>query len=213
MSALLDELNGAVVAGDMEKAVRLTEQALSEGESPTYIINYGLVPAMKTVGDLFSCHEFFVPEMLMSARAMKAALALLRPRLAQTSNTTAGVVVIGTVKDDLHDIGKNLVANLLEGAGFQVIDLGINVPSQRFVEEARAADARIIALSCLLTTTMMGIPRTIKAIEDAGLRGKVKILVGGPPVTNEFAMSVRADGYAPDAASAVVKAKELLGIT
>ncbi len=206
----LEQIRAHVIEGQAKPVVPLVEQALQEGVAPEKILHDGLIDAMQEVGRLFEEGEYFVPEMLISARAMKAGLELLKPHLVDSGVPSLGRIVIGTVKGDLHDIGKSLVAMMFEGAGFEVIDLGVDVPPERFIEELNRG-AQILAMSALLTTTMPGMKRTIEAIEQAGLRDRTLIMVGGAPVTAGFAKEIGADGYAPDASSAVRKAHELLG--
>lgn len=201
----------AVLDGDAEAAQTGVKAALEAGVSPAEILNRACIPAMTEVGRLFEEGEKFVPEMLISARAMKAAVALLKPYLAQADVRSVGKAVLGTVAGDLHDIGKNLVAMMLEGTGFEVIDLGTDVSPQRFVEAVREHTPDILGMSALLTTTMPAMKNTIEALAEAGLRERVKVLVGGAPVTQEFADRIGADGYAPDASSAARRAKELIG--
>ncbi|RME96480.1 MAG: cobalamin-binding protein [Verrucomicrobia bacterium] len=200
----------AVINGDDKTARAITEKALAEGADPLALVNEYMVPAMDEVGRRFECNEYFVPELLLSARAMKAALELLRPLLVKSGQQSAGRVVIGTVKGDLHDIGKNLVAAMLEGGGFEVIDLGVNVPPEKFVEAVREKDAQIVAMSALLTTTMPSMKTTIDALKEAGLRDKVKVIVGGAPLTEKFAQEIGADGYSETAPGAVALAREKL---
>jgi len=177
---------------------------------PLALVNECMSPAMDEVGRRFECNEYFVPELLLSARAMKSALELIRPLLAARGAQSKGRIVIGTVKGDLHDIGKNLVAALLEGGGFEVIDLGVNVPPEKFVATVREKDAQVVALSALLTTTMLSMKTTIDAIKDAGMRDRVKVLVGGAPVTKKFADEIGADGYSENAAGAVSLARQTM---
>ena len=201
-----------MVAGNAKKIKDLVEQALKEGISPKDILDEALIPGMAIVGEKFKVGEYFIPEVLVAARAMNAGVKLIEPFLSQVGKGYAGKVVIGTVLGDIHDIGKNLVAMMLRGAGFQVIDLGLNVPPEKFVERAKSESADIVAMSALLTTTMLAMKDTICAIEQADMRNKVKIMIGGAPVTQKYAEEIGADGYAPDAATAVLKAKELLNI-
>ena len=203
-------LSEAVITGDAKTAHTLTEQALAEGADPLRLVNECLVPAMDEVGRRFECSEYFVPELLISARAMKAALELLRPRLTAQGAKPAGRVAIGTVKGDLHDIGKNLVASLLEGGGFEVIDLGVNVSPEKFIDTVREKNANIIAMSALLTTTMPAMRATIEALRRAGVRDQVKVLVGGAPITQKYAQEIGADGYSENAVGAVALAKQAL---
>lgn len=198
-----------VVEGDNTSVQQNVQEALGAGIGASAILNEGLIPAMAEVGRLFEEGEYFVPEMLISARAMKGAMATLKPYLLQGDVKYAGKVVIGTVKGDLHDIGKNLVSLMLEGAGFQVSDLGSDVSPEKYVAAIREHDANIVAMSALLTTTMVNMKSTIAAIEESGLRDKVKVMIGGAPVTDSFAKQIGADGYAPDASRAVAVAKAL----
>ena len=183
---------------------------LDNGHDPEPILKKALIPAMDEVGDLFQKGEYFLPEMLIAARAMKRGLAVLQPRLTATGVQPEGKVVVGTVKGDLHDIGKNLVAMALEGAGMEVIDLGIDVPADKFVESIREHEPMVIGISALLTTTMVAMGETLKAIEEAGERGKVKIMVGGAPVTQKFADEIGADFYGEDPAAGKSYVKGLL---
>jgi len=208
----LESIYDAVLNGDAKKAAAETEAALKAGIKAEDILHKACIPAMAEVGRLFEEGEKFVPEMLISARAMQAAMNILRPELVKADVKTLGKVVIGTVQGDLHDIGKNLVKMMLEGAGFEVIDLGVDVSAQKFVDTAREQNADIIGLSALLTTTMPGMKTTIEALKEAGLHGKIKVMIGGAPITQDYADEIGADGYAPDASSAVRKAKQLLGI-
>lgn len=205
-------LKESVIKGDAKSARSLTEQALASGAEPLQLLNDYLVPAMNEVGRRFECNEFFVPELLLAARAMKASLELLRPILAQRGTEPVGRAVVGTVKGDLHDVGKNLVVSLLEGGGFEVFDLGVNVPPEKFVAAAREKNAQIVGLSALLTTTMPSMKLTIDAFRAAGLRDQVKILVGGAPVTQRFADDIGADGYGENAPMAVALARKCLGL-
>jgi len=208
----LDALKDAVINGDAKGCTLLTEVAIQAGHSPQKILTEALVPAMQVVGDKFRCNEVYVPEVLVAARAMKKSLGLLKPLLTQTGAKPVGTAVIGTVKGDLHDIGKNLVGMMLEGAGFEVIDLGADVAPDKFVQAAKDTRAQIVGISTLLTTTMLGMKDVLHALERAELRSKVKVMVGGAPVTQSFADELGADGYGESAAEAVDKAKELLGI-
>lgn len=206
----LNQLSDAIINGNADAARSITEQALKEGVEPIKIVNEYMIPAMNEVGRRYDCNEYFVPELLVSARAMKACLELVRPLLTGSGVKSAGRVVIGTVKGDLHDIGKNLVAAMLEGGGFEVIDLGVNVSPEKFVEAVRQNDANIVAMSALLTTTMPAMKTTIEALKQAGIREKVKVLVGGAPITQKFADEIGADGYSENAPGAVSLAKKLL---
>jgi corrinoid protein of di/trimethylamine methyltransferase len=206
----LDKLHEAVIEGDWKTAAAVTRAAIAAGAAPLAIVTGYLVPAMDEVGRRFECEEYFVPEMLLSARAMKASMEIVRPLLAAAGAEPAGRVAIGTVKGDLHDIGKNLVASMLEGGGFEVIDLGADVAPRRFVEAVATRNANLVALSALLTVTMPAMKTTIDALEAAGLRGKVKIMVGGAPVTAQYAHAIGADGYGESAATAVALARKLV---
>ena len=210
--AILQELADALVAGNANKVKELTEKALADGMSAGQIIKEGLIPGMAVVGERFKKNEIYVPEVLIAARAMQAGLGIVKPLLTEAEAAERlGTVCIGTVKGDLHDIGKNLVAMMLEGAGFEVIDLGVDVPPEKFVEAVKEHNANYVALSALLTTTMVNMKETIQALTDAGLRESVKVLVGGAPVTQAFADDIGADGYAPDSGTAVDVAKKLIG--
>lgn len=210
MSETIDLIFDSVLDGNDEALNRHISAALKADISPEIILNEGMIAAMDEVGRLFEEGEYFVPEMLVSASAMKAGLTLLKPYLAQSNFEPLGVVVLGTVAGDLHDIGKNLVGMMLEGAGLSVIDLGTDVPAGKFVDVVRETDVDIIGLSALLTTTMSSIKATIDGLEEAGFRNKTKVIVGGAPLTLEFAEKIGADGYAPDASKAVALVKSLL---
>jgi corrinoid protein of di/trimethylamine methyltransferase len=197
------KLYDAVLNGDQKTAVEVTREALAAGAAPMELITGYMVPAMDKVGSLFESEEYFVPELLLSARAMKGSLELLRPLLAASGAEPAGRVVIGTVKGDLHDIGKNLVASMLEGAGFEVTDLGADVAPEKFIAAVEEKKANIVCLSALLTVTMPAMKTTIEAFKSAGVRDKVKIMVGGAPVTEQFAHEIGADGYSDNASAAV----------
>lgn len=203
-------LYDAIVAGDAEKTRALVESALAERADPLDLVNLCMSPAMDEVGCRFERSEYFVPDLLLSARAMKAGMELIRPLLTAHGIEPVGKVVIGTVKGDLHDIGKNLVAVLLEGAGFEVHDLGVNVPPEKFLAEIKGQNAQILALSALLTTTMLSMKGPIAALQAAGLRQDVRVLVGGAPVTREFAEQIGADAYGANAVEAVAAARELV---
>lgn len=207
----LKALAEAIINGKRDDAVKLTQEAIDEGLSAEAILNDGLVAGMAVVGEKFKNNEFYVPEVLIAARAMKAAMELLRPLLVESGVEPKGTVVIGTVRGDLHDIGKNLVAMMLEGGGFRVVDLGVDVAPEAFVEAVKENNAQIVGLSALLTTTMPAMKDTIEAFKEAGIRDQVAIMIGGAPVTQDYADEIGADGYAPDAASAVDKAQELVG--
>lgn len=202
----------AVVRGDMPAAESGVQEAVGEGTAPEKVLNEGLIKAMGEVGTRFEAGEFFVPEMLIAARAMKAGIAVLRPLLAEAGIEPVGKVVIGTVSGDLHDIGKNLVGLMLEGAGFEVIDAGTDVSADSFVEAVQNEQPQLLGLSALLTTTMPGAIEVIQKLNEANIRDSVKVMVGGAPVTQAYADQIEADGYASDAASASRKAKELLGL-
>ena len=206
--SLLDNLRQNVIDGSADEVEGLVKQAIDQGLPPDRILNEGLISAMAEVGQLFERGEFYVPEMLIAARAMKAGLALLRPRLAEANVQAIGKVVIGTVQGDLHDIGKNLVGMMLEGAGFEVIDLGTDVSPQKFVEAVQAHQPDLIGCSALLTTTMPKMKVVVEALKDAGLRDNVKVMIGGAPVTDKYAAEIGADIYASDAASAATRAKQ-----
>jgi corrinoid protein of di/trimethylamine methyltransferase len=207
----LKQLYEAVVSGDAKATQAITRQALAEGVDPLKLVNEHMVPAMDEVGRRFEANEYFVPELLISARAMKAALELIRPLLTARGDKPVGRVAIGTVKGDLHDIGKNLVASLLEGGGFEVIDLGVNVSPEKFIETVNTKQANIIAMSALLTTTMPSMKTTIEALKQAGVREKVKVLIGGAPITQKYAEEIGADGYSENAVGAVALAKKAVG--
>jgi len=206
----LEKLREAVIEGDWKTAAAVTQAAIAAGAEPLAIVTGYLVPAMDEVGRRFECDEFFVPEMLLSARAMKASMEIVRPLLVATGAEPVGRVVIGTVKGDLHDIGKNLVASMLEGGGFEVIDLGTDVAPERFIEAAAASNANLVALSALLTVTMTWMKTTVDAFQTAGLRERVKIMVGGAPLTQQYADAIGADGYGESATSAVALARKLV---
>jgi 5-methyltetrahydrofolate--homocysteine methyltransferase len=208
----LKQIYEYTVNGNAPKVKELTQQALDEGVAPSEIVTKYLIPAMSEVGDRFERNEFYVPELLIAARAMQGGLAILKPLLADTDLKPTGKVVIGTVKGDLHDIGKNLVSMMLQGAGFEIVDLGVDVSPDKFIDAVKESKAQAIALSALLTTTMPSMKTTIDALKAAGLRDEVKVVIGGAPVTQRYADEIGADGYAPDANSAVRKTKELLQI-
>ena len=206
----LKPLHDAIINGDAKTARATTEQALASGVGPVSLVQDYMVPAMTEVGRRFECNEYFVPELLLAARAMKSALELVRPLLAATGVEPAGRVIVGTVKGDLHDIGKNLVASMLEGAGFEVIDLGVNVSPEQFVTAVKDRKAGIVAMSALLTTTMPSMKQTMEALKQAGVREQVKVLVGGAPVTQRYADEIGADGYSESAANVSGLAKQVL---
>jgi len=207
----LSLLAKAIEEGNRERSVQLTTEALSAGASPQDIIAHGLQSGMGVVGEKFSSGEYFLPDMLMAARAMTTVLAILNPLLEKTGMPTVGKVVIGTVEGDMHDIGKNVVATFLKGSGFEVFDLGLNVPDKKFVDEVREKKPEILGLSALLTTTMPIMGRVIRALEAAGLRSDVKVIVGGAPVTPDYANYIGADAYAEDGGAAIPVCKQLVG--
>ncbi len=208
----LNQLTDAILKGDAKSAVLVTREALAAGTDPAELVTKYMIPAMDEVGKRFECQEYFVPELLLSARAMKGALEIIRPLLAERGTLPAGRVVIGTVKGDLHDIGKNLVASMLEGGGFEVIDLGTDIAPAKFVAEAQSRRANLVALSALLTTTMPSMRTTVEEFQKANMRDQVKIIIGGAPVTQQYADQIGADGYSDNANGAVALARRLLGV-
>jgi 5-methyltetrahydrofolate--homocysteine methyltransferase len=202
----------AILTGNAKAAKALTETALAAGADPESLVNGQMIPAMDEVGRRFEANEYFVPELLISARAMKGALELIKPLLAAKGTQPIGRVAIGTVKGDLHDIGKNLVAAMLEGGGFEVIDLGVDVSPEKFIEAIREKQVNVIAMSALLTTTMASMRTTIEALKRAGVRDRVKIMVGGAPITQQFAEEIGSDGYGDNASSAVTLARKLVAV-
>ena len=208
----LKELQEALFRGDILKVKEITRKALWEKIEPKEILEQGLIAGMKVVGMKFKKNEIFLPEVLLASQAMYGGLELLQPKLIKSGVKAVGKVIIGTAKGDLHDIGKNLVAMMLRGGGFEVIDLGIDVPPEKFLKASQEHQPDIVGISALLTTTMIGMMDVITILKKAGLRNKIKVMVGGAPVTQEFADEIGADAYAPDAASAVDKASELLKI-
>ncbi len=206
----LSKVRDALVNGKADEVRDMVKKALDEGQEVEKILNEGLIAGMDIVGEKFKRNEFYVPEMLIAARAMKAGMEVLRPILVQKDVKPLGTVVLGTVRGDLHDIGKNLVGMMLEGAGFEIVDLGVDVSPEKFVQAIKEKKAQIVGLSALLTTTMPSMKDVIKALEEEGIRNKVKVMIGGAPVTQNYADEIGADGYAPDAASAADKAKELV---
>lgn len=208
--SIIDDLRLSVIDGDMNVTQDLVKKALAEKMPAEQILKEGLILAMEEVGRRFECNEFYVPEMLISARAMKSGLALLRPHLTEAHVVAVGKVVIGTVQGDLHDIGKNLVGMMLEGAGFEVVDLGADVSVDKYVAAVREHRPDLVACSALLTTTMPGMKSVIHTLEKEGLRRQVKVIIGGAPVTDKYAADIGADGFAPDAASAASLAKQLI---
>ncbi len=210
MADILQKIASELYAGEDESVAELVQKALDQGMEPKEILQGGLIIGMDEVGKDFKAGDLFVPEVLIAARAMHAGMHVLRPLLAEGDSVSAGRYLIGTVKGDLHDIGKNLVKMMLEGAGFETIDLGTDVEPQAFVDAVREHKPVLIGMSALLTTTMVQMKAAVEALEEAGLRESVKIMIGGAPVTDAFAKEIGADAYAPDAASAVDKARELV---
>jgi len=210
MSDILQELSTAVIEGNKDDIVDFTEDALDDGLEAQEILNQGLMPGMDFVGKEFRAGSMFVPEVLRSARAMQASMNLLKPLLVESGVELAGTVVLGTVKGDMHDIGKNLVSMMCEGAGFEVVDLGKDISPDEFVAAVKEYNPDVLGMSALLTTTMRAMEQTIKVLQEAGLREQVKIMVGGAPVTQSFAEQIGADGYAANAASAVDLAKQFV---
>ena len=210
MDTIVGKIYNDVIEGKKTDVESGVESALGNGVSPADILELGLISAMEEVGKRFESGEFFVPEMLIAARAMNAGLALLKPKLVESDIRARGKVVMGTVKGDLHDIGKNLVAMMLEGAGFEVVDIGADVSPEKFVEAVREEKPNLVGLSALLTTTMQNMQATIEALKMAGIRDQVKVIIGGAPLTEAYAKSIGADGYAPDASQAVSLVKNLV---
>ena len=210
MSEILEAISTAVIEGDLDEIEDLTDDALDEGLSAEEILNKGLMPGMDHVGVEFRAGNMFVPEVLRSAKTMQTSMDIIRPLLAETGVKTAGKVLLGTVKGDLHDIGKNLVGMMCEGAGFEVKDIGKDVEPQGFVDAVKEFEPDVVGMSALLTTTMRAMESTIKVLEEAGLRDRVKIMIGGAPVTQAFSDQIGADGYASNAASAADLAKKLV---
>jgi 5-methyltetrahydrofolate--homocysteine methyltransferase len=210
MSNLIDEIYEGILDGNQNLVIEKVGQAVLEGISAEEILNKAMIAAMGEAGSLFEQGEFFVPELLVAARAMQGGMVLLKPLLSKENVKSKGVVLAGTVKGDLHDIGKNLVCMMLEGSGFDIVDLGNDVDPQQFVEAVKARNVDIVALSALLTTTMVNMKTTIDALTSAGVRGKIKIMVGGAPVSQDFANKIGADGYAADANQAVRLAESLI---
>jgi len=201
-----------LIQGKAPQVKELVQKAVDEGQNVSEILNEGLLAGMTVVGKKFKANEFYVPEVLIAARAMKQGMSILRPILTEKGIKGTGTVVIGTVRGDLHDIGKNLVGMMLEGAGFDVVDVGVDVSAEKYIEVAKEKGAKIVGLSALLTTTMPGMKEVIKAIGATDLKGKVKVMIGGAPITESYAEEIGADGYASDAASAADEAKKLMGI-
>jgi len=210
---LLDQLYGSVLSGDVDRAVVVTQEGLRSDIEPTTLLFDAMIPALEEVGRRFETGEVFLPEMLIAANAMQGAMTILRPLIVAAGVETIGRFVMGTVAGDIHDVGKNLCNVMLEGAGFEVIDLGINVPAQAFVDAIREVRPDVVGMSAFLTTTALEFARNIHLIEEAGLRDRVKILIGGAPVDQALVESVGADGFAPDASSAVRMTKTVMGIS
>lgn len=197
----MEKLRQFVVAGKAKETVARVEHLLREGKGPDALMKEAMIPAMDVVGDLFQKGEFYLPEMLMAAKAMKAGMEIIKPGIVQSGANPIGKVVVGTVKGDMHDIGKNLLSMSLEGAGFEVVDLGIDVAPEKFVDAVKQHSPQVVGLSALLTTTMIGMRETVEAVAEAGLRDAVKVMIGGAPVTQEFAEEIGADFYGPDSTS------------
>ena len=210
MQTTLEEIYNAVIAGKREDTSEKVQQAITENLPPGDILKKALIAAMTEVGDRFEQGEFYVPEMLVAARAMQSGMTILKPLLVEADLQPAGRVVIGTVKGDLHDIGKNLVAMMLEGAGFEIVDLGSDVPPEKFAAAVRENSPDIVGMSALLTTTMPAMENILEALEDLGVRSDVKVIIGGAPVTDSYAEKIGADGFAPDASRAVKLAQALM---
>lgn len=212
MSDILKQITEKLYAGEKDAVAELTQKALDDGMTPEEVLNRGLIVGMDKVGVDFRDGELFVPEVITAARAMHAGMDILRPLLADRNIASVGKVIIGTVEGDLHDIGKNLVMMMLDGGGFEIVNLGIDIPPDKFVDAVKTEQPDLIGMSALLTTTMPNMKRTIDALVEAGLRDKVKVLIGGAPVTQAFADEIGADSYAPDAGSAVEEARSLVGM-
>ena len=208
--SIFEEIAQCIISGNAKRVKELTEQGLAENISPKEILDQGLIGGMSVIGARFKNGECFVPEVLIAAKAMHAGMDLLKPRMAARGDKYVGKVLIGTVRGDMHDIGKNLVGMMLEGAGFEVVDLGVDVPAAKFVEKVQQENPQILCLSALLTTTMNQMKDVLKALNDAGVRNQVKVMIGGAPVTDNFCKLIGADGYSADAASATALAKELV---
>lgn len=211
MTELYGKISESLISGNIEEVKKLTQQALSEGAQAQEILNKGLLAGMDVVGQRFKAGEMFIPEVLLSAKAMHSAMDIIRPLLSESDAVGLGTVIIGTVEGDLHDIGKNLVAMMLEGSGFKVIDLGTDVKAKTFVEAIKEHSPNILGMSALLTTTMPKMGETIMALKDAGVRDQVKVMIGGAPVSQAFGDKIGADAYGANAAAAVEKAKALIG--
>ena len=210
MDALLEKIAERLIVGKIDEVKELSQQALDEGAAPREIIDKGLLAGMDVVGKRFKAGDMFIPEVLLCARCMHGAMDILKPLLSEADSAGVGIYVIGTVEGDLHDIGKNLVSMMLQGAGFEVIDLGVNISPQKFVDAVNEHKPAVLGLSALLTTTMPKMEETINALKEAGIRDQVKIMAGGAPVTQAFVDEIGADAYGANAASATEKAKELL---
>jgi 5-methyltetrahydrofolate--homocysteine methyltransferase len=208
---ILEDIATSLLAGDDQKTVELVNQAIEKKVPTTEILDDGLIAGMNVVGEKFRKDEMYIPEVLLSARAMSAAVEVLKPLLIAEEVPSRGKVILGSIQGDLHDIGKNLVAIMLQGAGFTVVDLGIDVPAAKFIDTALAEEASVVGVSSLLTTTMPKMKGVVDLVEERGLAGQIKVLVGGAPLTEEFAQSIGADGYAYDAANAVEKVRALVG--
>ncbi len=206
----MEKLRNMVKSGNADETVILVNKLLDNGESPEMLMKKAMIPAMDEVGELFQSGEYFLPEMLVAARAMHKGLEVIKPLLVNSGVDPIGKMLIGTVKDDLHDIGKNIVTMAFEGAGFEVIDIGTDVPSEKFIEAIKEHKPQIVGLSALLTTTMFAMKDTVEAIKDAGLRDQIKIMVGGAPVNQEFANDIGADFYGPDSTSGMKYAKSVM---
>jgi 5-methyltetrahydrofolate--homocysteine methyltransferase len=211
MQDILEKIYSGVLEGDLQAVKENVKSGLDTGINPEEILNGALIPAMDQVGQLFEAGDYFVPEMLVAARSMQGGMEILKPLLVAADIKPLGKIVAGTVKGDLHDIGKNLVCMMLEGAGFEIIDLGVDISAEEFVKSVKENSANIVALSALLTTTMQNMKSTIELFEETGLRSNVNIMVGGAPLTHAYAESIRADGFAPDASRAVSLAKSMVG--
>jgi 5-methyltetrahydrofolate--homocysteine methyltransferase len=209
----LKEIAENLIEGEVDKVKELIQAALDRGIEAEKILNEGLIAGMNTIGEQFKSEEIYLPEVLFAARAMKAGMDIVEPLLLSSGAEPKGKIILGTVKGDVHDIGKNLVAVMLKGAGFEVIDVGVDTNAEKFIDAAREQGARLIGMSALLGTTMQSMQTTIEALEAAGLKGQIKTMIGGAIVTQSFADKIGADGYAPDAGSAVDKARELLGLS
>ena len=208
--AILEGIALGIEKGDAALVGELTQKAVAEGIAAVEIMDGGLIAGMNVVGEKFKNNKLFIPEVLVSARAMKAGMGIVKPLLAEADVESRGIIVVGTVKGDLHDIGKNIVGMMLEGAGYQVIDLGTDVSVEQFMTAVNKEDAHVIGMSALLTTTMTYMKDVAQAVDEAGLKGKVKVIIGGAPITQSYADEIGSDGYAPDAASAVDLVKSLL---